>query len=390
MPVLAPAVINLNRSELQILPTWMKTSRVLFSLLLLAITLVAYFIPYYDWDLVAYVGSAMALHEHDSSVIQQQSYSALRTELPEDDFSEIARGSEFRSDVAKNANHFRQQLRFYQIRPLYIWTLAALHSLGIGYVQATRIVSAAAFFLIGVLMRGWLGGYVSEAQASICAILLLIAPVIFSSARTGSPDALSAFVVLLGVYFSIERDAVPFGSALLLLSLTLRTDNVLFVFLFLAMETLRRSGKQIRATATLAAVAAMAIVLIINHTEHSYPWAVLMQNTATPIVNPAEVSPTISPSDYVAAVHDMVDEASENSVMVFPFLAAIALFSSRTPDRLKRLAKIVLLSWAAHVIIFPHLEDRYFVAGAAMIGVAVTAGLLKVNQPQIPFAVENG
>jgi hypothetical protein len=86
----------------------------------------------------------------------------------------------------------------------------------------------------------------------------------------------------------------------------------------------------------------------------------------------------------------MVDEASENSVMVFPFLAAIALFSSRTPDRLKRLVKIVLLSWAAHVIIFPHIEDRYFIAGAAMIGVAATAGLLKVNKPPIPFVVANG
>jgi hypothetical protein len=368
----------------------MKTSRLLFSLLLLGITLLANFIPYYDWDLVAYVGSAIALHEHDSTVIQQQAYAALRTELPEDDFADIARGSEFRSDVAKNANHFRQQLRFYQIRPLYIWTLAALHGLGMGYVQATRIVSAAAFFLIGVLMRGWLLRYVTELQASICAILLLIAPVLFTSARTGSPDALSALVVLLGVYASIERDAVLFGSALLLLSLTLRTDNVLFVFLFLAIEALRRSGKRISATAALAPLAAISIVLMINHTEHSYPWAVLMRNTAMPIVNPAEVSPKISPSDYVAAVHDMVDEASENSVMVFPFLAAIALFSLRTPDRLKRLVKIVLLSWAAHVIIFPHIEDRYFIAGAAMIGVAATAGLLKVNKPPIPFVVANG
>src|SRR5581483_12379983 len=155
-----------------------------------------------------------------------------------------------------------------------------------------------------------------------------------------------------------------FGSALLLLSLTLRTDNVLFVFLLSSLQALRATRKWIRAAATLAAVAAMAIVLIINHTEHSYPWAVLMQNTATPIVNPAEVSPKISISDYFAATHDMVDEARENSVAVFPFIAAIALFSSGTPNRLKRLVKIVLLAWAAHIVIFPHIEDRYFLAGA--------------------------
>ncbi len=363
----------------------MKTSRLLFGVLLLAITLLAYFIPYYDWDLVAYVGSAIALHEHDSSVIQQQAYAVLRTELPEDDYADIATGSDFRSDVAKNANHFRQQLRFYQIRPLYIWTLAALHSLGIGYVQATRVVSAAAFFLIGILIKGWLRRYVGEIQAAICAILLLIAPVLFTSARTGSPDALSALVLLLGVYLLIERDAVLFGSALLLLSLTLRTDNVLFVFLFLGIEALQADGKRIRAITALATMATVAIVLIINYTEHSYPWAVLMQNTAMPIVNPADVSARISVSDYFTAVHDMIDEARENSTMVFPFIAAIALFS-RTPSQLKRLVKIVLLSWAAHIIIFPHIEDRYFIAGAAMIGVAAVVGLLKATETSVPFA----
>ena len=367
----------------------MKVSRLLFAILLLATTLVAYFVPYYDWDVVAYVGSAIALHEHDSKLIQQEAYAALRAELPEDDYADIVTGSDFRSDVAKNPNHFRQQLRFYQIRPVYIWTLATLHRIGIAYVQATRGISAAAFFLIGILVQAWLRRYVGEAQAVACTILLLLAPVLFTSARTGSPDALAAFIVLLGVFLWIERGAPLIGSALLLLSLAIRTDNVLFVFLFFGVEAFRASEKRIRATAAFATVVAIAIVLMIDHTEHSYPWAVLMQNTVTPIVNPAEVSSTVSVSDYFGAVHDMIDEARENSVMVFPFIAAIALFSSRTPNRLERLLKIVLLSWAAHVIIFPHIEDRYFIAGAAMIGVAAAAGLLKVNKPSVPFAVAN-
>src|SRR5690349_24935400 len=108
----------------------MKVSRILFVLLLLAITLIAYFVPYYDWDLVAYVGSAIALQEHDSKLIQQQAYAALRAELPEDDYADITNGSDFRHDMAQNAEHFRQQLRFYEIRPLYSWTVAALHRIG--------------------------------------------------------------------------------------------------------------------------------------------------------------------------------------------------------------------------------------------------------------------
>ena len=56
--------------------------RVVFGVLLFAITLIVYFVPYYDWDLVAYVGSVIALHEHDSKLIEQQAYAALRAELP--------------------------------------------------------------------------------------------------------------------------------------------------------------------------------------------------------------------------------------------------------------------------------------------------------------------
>jgi len=367
-----------------------EISRAVFGLLLLAITAIAYFIPYYDWDLVAYVGSAIALREHDSKQIQQQAYAALRAELPEEDYADIANGSDFRHDVAQNAEHFRQQLRFYQIRPLYVWSVAVLHRIGIAYVRATRIISAAAFFFIGILVHAWLRRHVGQIQAAVCAILLVLAPVLFTSARTGSPDALSAFIVLLGVYFSTERGAPLIGNALLLLSLTLRTDNILFLLIFLGVETLRATRRRIRVTAALATVASIAIVLTINHKERNYPWAVLMQNTATPIVNPAEVSPKISISDYFAATHDMVDEARENSVAVFPFIAAIALFSSGTPNRLKRLVKIVLLAWAAHIVIFPHIEDRYFLAGAAMIGVATAAGLLKSTSASAPLAVANG
>jgi hypothetical protein len=48
-------------------------------------------------------------------------------------------------------------------------------------------------------------------------------------------------------------------------------------------------------------------------------------------------------------------------VTVIPFIAALSLFSSRTPARLKRLVRVILVSWAAHIILFPHIEDRYFI-----------------------------
>lgn len=353
--------------------TW---PRLLFSILLLALTLTAYYVPYYDWDLVAYVGSAIALHERDPKLIQTQAYDTLRSELPEEDYLDIANGSYFRRDVAGNPGHFRQQLRFYQIRPLYIRLLAWIHGVGIQYVNATRLLSAASFALIGILLFLWARRYIDEPRAAICIPLLLVTPVLFTSARTGSPDALSAFVVLLGCFELIEDRRAVLGGVVLLPSLFLRTDNVIFILFLLAGFVLSRNGVRDRISAAILAILAVMIVFGINRVEHSYGWPVLMQNTAIPIVNPAEVSPTITAADYLEAVRDMVDEARQNSVTVFPFLAALALLSSGTAKALKRITAIVLLSWAAHIVLFPHIEDRYFISGSVLIGIAALSALL--------------
>ena len=362
-----------------------RTSLPIFGILLLALTLLAYFIPNYDWDLVAYVGSAIELHEHDSHAIQAEAYAALQRELPQDDYADIARGSGFRRDVALNADHFRQQLRFYQIRPLYIRFLAAMHATGIDYVKATRMLSAMSFFALGILLFRWLRQDVNDAQAALCIPILLVAPVFFTSARIGSPDALSALAVLFGTFQIAERNRLLLGSAFLLLSLFLRTDNVIFAVLLLGSTAIQEAEWRRRVMAALLVLLTLGTVFAINHTQHSYPWSLLMRNTATPIVNPAEVTPEISAGDYFAAVHDMIDEARENSVAVFPFLAVVALLSWRTPIKLKHLVKLVLLSWAAHIALFPHIEDRYFISGASLIGVAVIcAALSKPSEAPLP------
>jgi hypothetical protein len=258
---------------------------------------------------------------------------------------------------------------------MYIRLIAFLHSGGIRYVQATRLISAASFFLLGILLFAWSRNYVPEWTAAVTIPLLLIAPIIFTSGRTGSPYALSAFLVVLGIYWIVERNHPPIGAIFLLLSLFVRTDNVILVALFLASAALRISSPNRRAVLAVLALLSLVIVFAINRTQHSYPWPVLMQNTANPIVNPAEVTPGFTIADYLAAWHDMVDEAAESSVVAFPFLAALALLSRRLTPNWTRLIKVVLLSWAAHIILFPHIEDRYFVAGAAIIGVGMLAAL---------------
>ena len=356
--------------------------RILFCIVLIGVTLLAYFSPYYDWDLVAYIGSTIALHQQDSRAIQAQAYAALQRELPQDDYTDIVRGSDFRRDVAQNADHFRQQLPFYQIRPLYIWSIGALHASGFGFVVSTRILSSAAILAIGVLLFFWMRRYATATLAAIATLLLLITPVIFTSARTGSPDALSALIVLIGAFEIVERDRLAYGAMFLLVSLLLRTDNAIFVVLLFLSSALASTTSKTRTFQIILCVLAIATVLTVNRTQHSYSWSALLRNTESPVVNPAEAPATIASGDYFNDVRDMIDEARENSVTVFPFIALLSLISSRTPARLKRLVKVVLLSWAARIVLFPHIEDRYFITGAAIIGMAGVAAVLSRNETE--------
>src|SRR5690348_10181092 len=260
-----------------------RWQRILSCTVLASVALLAYFTPYYDWDLVAYVGSAIALHEKDSRAIQAGAYAALRRELPADDYTEIVSGSEFRRDVAQNADHFRQQLPFYQIRPLYLWMIAALHAAGLPFVVGTRMLSSTAFLAIGVLLFIWMRRHTTDAFAQAATLLLLITPVIFTSGRTGSPDALSALLVLIGTCEIVERDRILFGAMFLLISLLLRTDNIIFVVLVLLWLALASPASKTRRLAAVACALAIATVLAVNHTQHSYSWSMLLRNTESPM-----------------------------------------------------------------------------------------------------------
>jgi hypothetical protein len=359
-------------------------TRIAFAFALAALSALSYFTPYYDWDLAAYVGCAIATHESNPATIYGDTIADLRRELPQDAYDEITAASDFRLDLSKNPQHFVQQLRFYRIRPLYIRALVALHALGLGYIAAAQLISIAAFAGIGLLLFIWTSGKVGGAAAAICVSLLLFTPVLFTSARTGSPDALSAFVVLLGTYLLVKRKAITSAAVLLLISLFIRTDNILYVTLLCCWQAWRSTGKRTRLYWISAALLAVICVFSVNRVEHSYGWRMLMQNTETPIVNPAEIAPDFSVRDYFAAWIDTVDEARENSVLVFPFLAVLVLLTGRAEATMSGLVKIVLLSWLARLLLFPHIEDRYFISGSALIGIAAISTLVTMKDRSKP------
>ena len=350
-----------------------------FAIFLLATATLAYIWPFAEWDALAYIGCAIALHEPNAETMHAQVYDEARNGYSEDAVDELANGSAFRHDVAGNANHFAQQLPFYRVRPIYIRLIAGLHRLGVTYVHAVQLVSALSFALFGILVFRWAAAYVSTRVAAIGSALLLVTPGSFAAARTGTPDMLSSVALLWGTYLLVERQRAVLGPVVLAASVWLRTDNSVYVgILLLWYAWARRPSVRIsRALSIGLLVAVLASVLGINYAAHTYGWRILMQNTAEAITAPAETVPSFGPTGYLYTWVDVVDQTRETTFLAFIFLAGLLLLAPPTPRKFRELTGVLLAAAAARLMLFPHIEDRYFVATYGILGIAAMASLMR-------------
>ncbi len=324
---------------------------------------------------------ATSLHESNPVKIHAAAYDQALRELPEDEFNELAKRGEFRQDVTSDAFHFTEQLPFYSTRPAYIWALLLTHELGFTYIQATRLVSPVGCALLALTLFVWTRGYVGDVRAAILSGLLLVSEPILAAGRTASPDALSGFVLLLGSPFA-------------------RTDNVVFVAVVLAYCAFSpqhansgRAGdpglapERVRlpkyAAVVLLALAVAAVVAI-NHFSGNYGYAMLLRNTIDAVPNPGELSVSLSRDDYLSLWSEIPGNLIEGTFAVFVLLGLVVLFSGRARERMRHAVIMVFIAVSVRLFLYPHIEDRYFIAAYSIIAAASIATFAAPSHKEFP------
>ena len=269
------------------------------------------------------------------------------------------------SSILDSPDHMLKLQPLYAIRPAYLWLIALLSAGGLSIPNAINLISAASIAGIGVLLFFWTD------LALLSALLLASAPILVLG-RTGTPDALSAFFLLLG-FWAIWKGRV-YGLAPLLVSVLIRTDNVLVVLVVLIWLVYER-----RLTWTWAAgLSAIAIgtVLFINHFAHNYGWSVLFHWTFLGgYRSPADIPPGITAREYVSAVvRGLAHIFSYVTLWIFLGLAAWR----RSPS-CRQLLAVTGLASAAHFLLFPSAEERYLIWAFLVAGVSF---ILSVMSPE--------
>src|SRR5207302_2416196 len=129
------------------------------------------------------------------------------------------------STILDSPDHLAKLEPLYKIRPLYIFLIAAIAATGISIQHTINLISAASLFGIGIALGVWTRRLLLSALIAMSALIAVLG-------RMGTPDALSAAAVIFAL-LAITREGIDLGCMLLLVSVWIRTDNVIVLGLAL-------------------------------------------------------------------------------------------------------------------------------------------------------------
>jgi hypothetical protein len=267
------------------------------------------------------------------------------------------------SSVLDNPSHLGQLEPLYAIKPLYVRAIEATGFTGLSIQARINLISALSLFGVGIVILAWTGNPLYSA------LLLASSPVtvIF---RMGTPDGLSTFAVLVGLW-AVSRSRLLIGVLLLLVSVWIRTDNLLLAVAVLGYLLWQ---KQItRVHAGVLSVTAAGSVALINHFSGNYSWPILFQFSFVGGTSPAEVNPHFGMVQYCGV-------AARNAETIIPQVAIwllLGVIAWRSKSANRGLLIPVWIAVATHYLLFPSPESRYLVWAFVFSGVIFVTALAR-------------
>lgn len=277
------------------------------------------------------------------------------------------------SSVMDSPEHLAELEPLYAIRPLYVQILVLTTKITGSPQKAINLTSAVSLFLVALMVAAITGKYLYSG-------LLVLTPGILTAGRIGTPDALSALAILIA-YFAVCKNRMFTGSLLLMLSIWIRTDNVLFVLAMLVWLLYERKLKFFDASA-LGTIGVVS-VFFIDSIAGNYGWKVLFHYSFIGGKYPAMIASNVDFMDYVKVF--LMNTLPLAPQVVIWLLLAIVIWKLKSPDRIGLIP--ILTACGLHYGLYPSPESRYFVWAYLLIGAlfirAVEMSRSSVKMPEL-------
>lgn len=342
---------------------WLGCSvQVLLSYLLfcLALAAAAYLRPLPTFDRYLYAGAVASLRYSDPVTIHRIARAEFDAQPSPFNFAAVASEPYF-ADIRDNPDHFGQQMGLFRVKLGYVAAGYVLWRAGLPILTGLRLISACCLFVVGIAALAW-------TTDAVLSALLLLTPPILNMGRMVTADAFSTALVFLAL-FALTRKRFWFAVCLLLASLVVRPDNVVLVLILLAWMTWRRQLR-FRFSASCAAIA-IAVYNLVSRIAGLYSWRIFMQHSfIKPVIEPIRHPAFISLGGYLHALAGL--RAIPYTFMTIWILVAAAVWKRLPQGSLFRdLLPVAGIYIVVRLLIFPNLDDRFFVWTYLLAGVAL-------------------
>jgi hypothetical protein len=323
--------------------------------------------PYKNWDMVAYVGSAISWQEREPAVIHQKMLQDVKQAVSARQYREITENA-----LSKNPENFVQNLPFYTSKPVYITGVWLIRAAGLTrtYAAATWVLSALSFAGFAILLLAWRPEYIHRSVW----LLVLAGFCWFGNhplsilARYSTPDSM-ALMAVFGAFLSLFRLNRPsLGVVLILFAILIRPETVgLAVMLAAICFVMEKSQTPLtRTQSAVMGIAAIILFFSIQKLFGGYGYQKFFYYTYVRIIpNPADVEVHLSLADYWLGLRNGLNNIfTDSRLLPFLFLSAIAAFFHflRRPER-SAYPWLLLLAWgnyAVRFLLLPAWRDYRF------------------------------
>ena len=343
--------------------------------------------PHWNFDVVAYAGAARVWLGQAPEQAHAEVYRELALAAPPEAEEAIRSLSEYREGVAGSVDQFRVQIPMYTNKPLYVGLTAALVGLGADSILAPFWVSAASYGGFALLLLLCLRRVTSRWSSWMIGLPLLLSPAFRHVGQEPTPDALSACILLGGLYALAFGGRVLIGAMLLLLSIAARPDNVILCVAIAGWWWWKAPTQ--RPLAAIGAFASVVAYMVVNRVTGAYSWGVLFTHTFLRRLSDFEsISSDVTPAAWSSTL--LPGLAGENVlypsvVLLFLVISVLGLIAAgRSPGPDARTAlELQAAIWCAavlHFLAFPLLADRFYIVHYA----AITVLSLLVIDSKVP------
>ena len=353
----------------------------------------AYSKPLYTWDTVPYTATILSADIKDPQLLHTRTYEYLQRSLSPQQYAAITSGA-YAADLENDADHFISQLDMYRIKPAYVIALRTLTALGAEPLTSLRLLSLIPGVLFCLLLFAWLSRSCSALGAALIVVAFAVVGRLADLSRVPVPDNLSALIVFAALYALVCKQWLRVAVFLLVASVCVRTNNILFAGLVLLWQSFSAYAQSasLRSPAVMLFAGGLGLSSALYFTINSlfdYSWWRLFYHTfvESQVDIPGFAQPFAFETYWAVVQSALVQIAASGATIAtsMPFFVLLLLLCSRgvsrqllaealTPRTLVSLQHLTLLClplFAAFLVLFPLVLgwDRFFLPFYALITV---------------------